>query len=242
MSLQGKEIQANPMLLLAGPTAVGKSEIALRIAERLGGEIVSVDSMQVYRGMVIGTAKPSLTDRARVPHYLVDVVDVSQPFDAAQFVKLARQAIADIQAHRRMPVLCGGTGLYFKALLEGIGDSPASDPELRNQLERAPLEHLLAELAERDPETYKRIDRKNPRRVIRALEVIRLTGQPFSLQRSNWKPKNMRDRALPNFWGLRREPGDLRARINSRVDEMFRNGLVEETETLLALGLNRNKT
>ncbi|MGH7971746.1 MAG: tRNA (adenosine(37)-N6)-dimethylallyltransferase, partial [Limisphaerales bacterium] len=119
------------MLLLAGPTAVGKSEVALCLAERLDGEIVSVDSMQVYRGLDIGTAKPSISERARAPHHLVDILDIRQRFDAARFVELSRGAITQIRARGRIPILCGGTGLYFKALLEGLGDSPAADPVLR---------------------------------------------------------------------------------------------------------------
>src|SRR5258706_9064770 len=160
-------------LLLAGPTAVGKSEVALRLAEKLGGEIISVDSMQVYRGLDLGTAKPSAADRARVPHHLIDVVDINEPFDAAKFVELARRAVAEIQARGRVPVLCGGTGLYFKAFLEGLGDAPPADPALRAELEAAPLPGLLRELAERDPASYEKIDRRNPRRVVRAVEVIR---------------------------------------------------------------------
>ena len=131
------------LLLLAGPTAVGKSAIALRLAEKLGGEIVSVDSMQVYRGMDIGTAKPSPADRARVPHHLIDVVEVTAPFDAAQFVQLARRAVADIQSRGRVPILCGGTGLYFKAFLEGLGQAPPADAALRAALEAIPLPELL---------------------------------------------------------------------------------------------------
>ena len=142
--------------------------------------------MQVYRGMDIGTAKPSPADRARVPHHLIDVVEVTEPFDAAQFVQLARRAVADIQSRGRVPILCGGTGLYFKAFLEGLGEAPPADAALRAVLEATPLPELLRELAERDPATYERIDRQNPRRVIRAIEVIRLTGKPFSAQRADW--------------------------------------------------------
>ena len=114
-------------VILAGPTAVGKSEIALRLAEQLDGEIVSVDSMQVYRGLDIGTAKPTPAERRRVPHHLIDVVELSEPFDAAQFARLAHAAVQDIQSRQRTPILCGGTGLYFKAFLEGLGDSPSAD-------------------------------------------------------------------------------------------------------------------
>src|SRR5262245_55371787 len=114
----------HPSILLAGSTAVGKSEVALLVAERIGGEIISVDSMQVYRGLDIGTAKPSSEERARVSHHLIDVVDVTQPFDAAQFVERARQSVGEIVARGRVPILCGGTGLYFKAFLEGLGEAP----------------------------------------------------------------------------------------------------------------------
>src|SRR5215471_13613416 len=141
-------------LLLAGPTAVGKSEIALLLAERLGGEIVSVDSMQVYRGLDVGTAKPSPADRARVPHHLIDVVELTEPFDAARFARLAREAVSEIQSHRRVPILCGGTGLYFKAFLDGLGESPAADPILRAELEAAPLPDLVRELELRDPASF----------------------------------------------------------------------------------------
>ena len=167
----------SPPIFIAGPTAAGKSEIALMLAERVGGEIISVDSMQVYRGLDIGTAKPSPADRARVPHHLIDVCDLPEAFDAAQFVRRARQAAAEIQDRGRTPVFCGGTGLYFKAYLEGLGAAPATQALLRAEIEATPLEMLLAELRERDPATFETIDQQNPRRVVRAIEVIRLTGQ-----------------------------------------------------------------
>src|SRR6266487_3220448 len=147
-----------PPILLAGPTAVGKSEVALLLAGRLGGEIISVDSMQVYRGLNIGTAKPSAADRRQVPHHLIDVVELWEPFDAARFLELARQAAKEIQGRGRRPILCGGTGLYFKAYLDGLGDSPPSAPALRAELERSPLTELLRELEQRDPATFERID------------------------------------------------------------------------------------
>ena len=229
-------------LLLAGPTAVGKSTIALLLAERLGGEIISVDSMQVYGGMDIGTAKPSLADRARVPHHLVDVAEVPQRFDAAQFVQLARRAVTDIQSRGRLPILCGGTGLYFKAFLEGLGHAPPADAALRAVLEAMPLTELLRELAERDPVTYERIDRQNPRRVIRAIEVVRLTGKPLSAQRADWQPSPLAPRPSPLHFGLTRSPTDLHHRIAARVDAMFRQGWVAETEQLLHRGLAQNQT
>ena len=231
-------------LFLAGPTAVGKTEVALLLAERLGGEIISVDSMQVYRGLDIGTAKPSAADRARVPHHLLDVVVLTEPFDAAKFVALARAAIWQIQERGRIPILCGGTGLYFKALLDGLGEAPPADPALRAELEAAPLADLLRELAGRDPATFERIDRQNPRRVIRALEVIRLTGRPFSEQRAHW-PTSESSRTThhaPRFFALSRRSEDLQKRIDARVDQMFARGLVAETQAVLQCGLEHNKT
>jgi len=186
------DIHSQPSLLhprpvfLAGPTAVGKSEIALRLAEQLGGEIISADSMQVYRGLDIGTAKPSPADRARVPHHLIDICDLTESFDAAQFARLAHRAARKSSRADACRFFCGGTGLYFKAFLEGLGEAPPADAKLRAELEATPLEKLLEELRERDPAAYEKIDRQNPRRVIRAVEVIRLTGKPFSEQRADW--------------------------------------------------------
>jgi tRNA dimethylallyltransferase len=226
-------------IFLAGPTAAGKSAVALELAERLNGEIISVDSMQVYRGLDIGTAKPSAADRQRVPHHLIDVANLDQSFDAAQFVRLAAVAVAEIQARGRRPIFCGGTGLYFKAYMEGLGDAPPKDPKIRAQLEAAPLPDLLDELQRTDPAAFDAIDRQNPRRVIRALEVIRLTGRPFSEQRALWtSTPHPRVRVL----GLTRPIGELIERIHQRVDEMFQRGLVTETEELLRRGLAQNPT
>ncbi len=240
-------------IFIAGPTAVGKSEIALLLAEKIGGEIISVDSMQVYRGLDIGTAKPSAAERQRVPHHLIDVVDLTAPFDAAKFVELAQKAVTEIQSRNHTPIFCGGTGLYFKAFLDGLGEAPPSDEKLRAELEAAPLADLLHELEQRDPATFAQIDRQNPRRVIRAVEVIRLTGKPFSEQRARWgeapdEPPSAtpgsrgRSPHQPQFIGLSRAAEDLHARINTRVDKMFAAGLVEETRHLLNHGLEQNKT
>jgi tRNA dimethylallyltransferase len=198
--------------------------------------------MQVYRAMDIGTAKASLADRARVPHHLIDVVEVTEAFDAAQFVQLAQQAVADIQSRGRVPILCGGTGLYFKAFLEGLGDAPPTDAAVRAVLEATPLPALLRELAERDPATYERIDRQNARRVIRAIEVIRLTGKPFSAQRADWQTPALNLQPSTGAFGFTRSATDLRQRIDARVDAMFGQGWVAETEQLLQRGLAQNKT
>jgi len=233
---------SRPPIFIAGPTAVGKSEIALRLAEQLGGEIISVDSMQVYRGLEIGTAKPSPADRARVPHHLIDICDLTEAFDAAQFIRLAQKAVAEIQSRGRVPVFCGGTGLYFKAFLSGLGEAPSANPELRAELEQIPFDKLLGELRERDLEAYDKIDKQNPRRVIRAVEVLRLTGKKFSEQRAEWKQEARSQEPGGSFFCLNRQPADLHARINARVDEMFRRGLVEETRELLRSGLEQNQT
>lgn len=227
-------------VLIAGPTASGKSAVALELAERLGGEVVGVDSMQVYRGMDVGTAKPGREDRERVPHHLVDVAGLEETFDAARFVAMATEAIRGIQARGRVPVLCGGTGLYFNAWLNGLGTAPAPDPVLRAELESLPLEVLLDELARRDWQTFDEIDVSNRRRVVRAVEVIRLTGQPFSAQRARW-PERAHAMAGRGF-GLCRDRADLARRIELRVDRMFAAGLVGETQALLERGLRANRT
>ncbi len=242
-------------IFLAGPTAVGKSAVALALAEKIGGEIISVDSMQVYRGLDLGTAKPSAAERSRVTHHLIDVAELSESFDAAKFVTLAQQAVTEIQSRGRVPIFCGGTGLYFKAFLDGLGEAPPSDEILRAELEATPLAELLHELEQRDPATFARIDRQNPRRVVRAVEVIRLTGKPFSEQRAEWRMNTgapmvgssrcddrTAPRAVPTVVVLARLSADLQSRINARVDEMFERGLVDETRRLLDHGLAQNKT
>ena len=233
--------RASGLLVLAGPTAVGKSELALLLAERLGGEIVAVDSMQVYRGLDIGTAKPSAAERARVPHHLLDVAGLNELFDAAQFIRLAASAVREIQARGKVSILCGGTGFYLKAFREGLAEAPPANPELRAELTATPLPELLRELAERDPATWERIDRQNPRRVIRALEVIRLTGKPCSTQRASWQGAARHPQPAAGWFGLSRQAFDLRQRIDRRVEEMFRQGLVAETEHLLKCGLGENQ-
>jgi tRNA dimethylallyltransferase len=229
-------------LFLVGPTAVGKSEVALLLAELLRGEIITVDSMQAYRGLDIGTAKPTAAEQARVPHHLLDVAELHEPFDAGKFVALAQAVVAGIQSRGRLPIFCGGTGLYVKAFVDGLGQAPPSDPVIRAELEATPLDTMLSELSEHDPVTYARIDKQNPRRVIRALEVIRITGQTFSAQRAEWRStEGVAAAASPDrILGLARASEDLRARIDARVDQMFTQGLVAETRSLLTRGLEKN--
>jgi tRNA dimethylallyltransferase len=222
-------------IFIAGPTASGKSSVAMELAAALHGEIIVVDSMQVYRGLNIGTAKPLPADRTRIPHHLIDVVDLADSFDAAKFIGLAKKAEAEILQHGKIPVFCGGTGLYFKALLCGIGDATPPNRELRQSLEQLPISELQQELKQKDPATYSAIDLQNPRRLIRAIEVIRTTGRPFSELRSDWTTHQT------GFWfGLERSREDLNQRINSRVDQMLAAGLLDETRTLLQAGLESN--
>ena len=225
-------------IYLTGATASGKSALAMHLAKRLGGEIISVDSMQVYCGLNIGTAKPSAEEQAEVPHHLIDVAQLSEAFDAAQFVRLAKSASESIASRGRIPIFCGGTGLYFRALMEGLGNSPPSDELLRDELSLLPFESLVAELKIKDPKAAKQIDLKNPRRVLRAVEVIRLTGRPYSEQRIGWDKLKL---APENLFCINREVDVLNQRIHKRVDEMFSLGLIEETQILIKQGLRDNR-
>ena len=229
---------SDPVIYITGATASGKSALAMRLANRLGGEIISVDSMQVYCGLNIGTAKPSAQEQNEIQHHLIDVAQLSEAFDAAQFVSLAQQALKLIWKRGRVPIFCGGTGLYFRALIEGLGESPPGDESLRDELALMPIESLVAELQIKDPEAAKQVDLKNPRRVLRAIEVIRLTGRPYSEQRIGW---NNVDKAPQNLFCISREVDVLNQRIHKRVDEMFNQGLVEETQTLIKKGLRNNR-
>ncbi len=225
-----------PLIAIVGPTAVGKTEFAIALAEAVGGEVVSADSRQVYRYMDIGTAKPTPAQRARVPHHLLDIVDPDQPLTLAQYQRLAYETIADIHRRGRVPLLVGGTGLYVRAVLEGlrIPEVPPN-PELRARLEeeaaREGAQALHARLQALDPTAAARIDPRNVRRVIRALEVCLIAGRPISeLQRA--EPPPYRILRL----GLTRPRPELYARIDARVDAMIEAGLVEEVRSLLARG------
>ncbi|MGC8828315.1 MAG: tRNA (adenosine(37)-N6)-dimethylallyltransferase MiaA [Verrucomicrobiia bacterium] len=229
-----------PLILICGQTAVGKTAVAIELARLINAEIISVDSMQVYRGMDIGTAKPTIEERLSVPHHLIDILEITASFNAADFVKLANEAILNITARGKNVIMCGGTGLYFKAFLKGLGQTPPPDKELRKELEATPFELLLNELKEKDPITYSKIDRNNPRRVVRAIEVIRTTGKPISQLRADWNQTSFQSPFI--LFALKRDSADLRKRINDRVDLMFKQGLVYETQKLLKLGLEQNPT
>lgn len=225
-------------IIIAGPTGSGKSDVAIEVAERVGGEIISVDSMQVYRGMDIGTAKVSPDDRARITHHMIDVSDPATEFDVAQYIKLAHHEIGRIIDHGRVPIFCGGTGLYLKALFFGIGNAPPKDPALRRELESKNLKWLQLELKKLSPDTYEHIDIQNPRRVIRAIEVATLTGESPIALRDTWASEGS---SWPDqIYVICQDPGDHIPVLNSRVDEMIERGLKEETEKLLHAGIKNN--
>jgi tRNA dimethylallyltransferase len=218
--------------ILAGPTAVGKSELAAAVAECCGGEIVGADAFQIYAGLDVLTAKPGPEMRARVPHHLVGEIPLTQRFDTAQFAALAQRRIAEVRARGRLPILCGGTGLYVRALTHGLAELPGADPALRAELEARPLEDLQRELARLDPVSAAQIDLRNPRRVVRALEICRLTGQPFSSFRKQWQapPENVRGVLLV------RDRDELRRRIAERTEAMFAAGVEDEVRAAGEVG------
>lgn len=224
------------LLAIVGPTATGKTALAVRLAERLSGEIVNADSRQVYRGMDIGTAKPTAADRARARHWLVDVAEPDEPFSLGRYLELAGAALDDCWSRGTLPILVGGTGQYVWALLEGwqvprVPPDPQLRAELEAQAEREGPAVLLAELERVDPAYAARVDRTNLRRVIRALEVYRRTGRPISACQT---------REPPDFaWtavGLRCDRGELYRRIDARVDRMVAAGLVDEVRGLIERG------
>ena len=225
-------------IALMGPTASGKTALAMEWAQRLGGEIVSVDSALVYRGLDIGAAKPDASMLAGVPHHLVDVREPWQPYSAAEFAADARAAMDDIAARGRLPILAGGTGLYFQALLEGLAPMPEADPGLRTMIAAQAAERgwpaLHAELATIDPRSAAKIKPTDPQRIQRALEVFRLSGRPIS----EWQAMPARERLPFRVLKLVLAPRDravLHQRIELRFDAMLEAGFLHEVERLRAL-------
>ena len=215
--------------IIAGPTAGGKSDLAVEVALRLGGEVVTADAFQVYRGMDIGTAKPTMEERRGVPHHLIDVAHPGERFTVAQWLALAGLVIEDVRARGRMPVVVGGTHLYVKALLDGLFEGPEPEPALRESLRALGLPALREELARVDPAAAARIHPADERRTVRALEVFRQTGRPISEHQSQWDARPRRDCVLVTLeWGAEA----LNPRINARVKTMMERGLLEETRGL----------
>ena len=226
------------ILVVGGPTGSGKTDLAIRLAEAVGGEIVNADSMQIYRGMDIGTAKPSAEERARVPHHLLDIVSPDVNFTASDFRREATAAIADIDARGRKAVVVGGTGLYIRALLEGLVDSPTGDPQLRLQFADCSGEELLQRLAVVDPVTAARLHPNDRVRLVRALEVYSQTGRPISDLRSEHGFSGSYYDSLKV--AIRVERQELYRRLERRVDLMLQEGLVQEVSALMDQGFSRD--
>lgn len=231
--------------VLTGPTAVGKTELALRWAEANGAEIVSCDALLFYRGMDIGTAKPTTAERARVPHHLIDVRDVATGMDVTEYVALAQAAVADIAVRGKRVLVAGGSGFYLKSFFGPVADTVAVPAELRAAVEAKlagdGIASLVAELRAINPQGLGELDTANPRRVTRALERCRASGKTLAVLAEEFA-------RLPgpfSGWEVRctrldREPEDLNARIARRVDAMLADGLIAEVERLRAAGLERN--
>ena len=226
------------LICLLGPTAVGKTEIAIQLAQRLNAEIVSVDSRQIYRQMDIGTAKPTAEEQQAARHHLIDCIDISQLFSVADYQSLADAAIADIQNRGKRVLLVGGAGLYFRAIVDGLFEGPGANPTLRKRLEgeaaQFGVDALHKQLQTYDPESAERIHPNNVVRVIRALEVYELTGTPMSELQQQWHPEEQRYPFIA--FGLTMPRALLYRRIEQRVDAMLANGLIGEVESLLAAG------
>jgi tRNA dimethylallyltransferase len=229
---------APPAVAVVGPTATGKSALSLALADTLGGEVVNADSMQLYRGMDIGTAKLRPHERAGTAHHVLDIWEVTEPASVAEYQRLARAAVDDIRARGRVPLVVGGSGLYVRAVLDKM-DFPGTDPQLRAELEdelaRVGPDPLYERLRAADPAAAEAILPGNGRRIVRALEVIALTGRPFTARLPGPRP------AYPSVW-LAVDRDDVDARVAQRVARMWDEGLVEEVRGLVDRGLRRGRT
>jgi tRNA dimethylallyltransferase len=230
------QFKKHPLVLIIGPTAVGKTELVIQLVERLDGEIVSADSRLFYRGMDIGTAKPTAEERARVPHHLIDVADPDETWSLAVFQQKATEIITGIQAHNKLPLLVGGTGQYARAVTEGWTPPEVKpDERLRDELGRLKdakgADWLHTKLYQLDPAAAEKIDARNVRRTIRALEVILTTGKRFSQQRGQSEsPYDLLT------IGLKRPRAELYQRIDERIETMFAAGFLDEVQKLLDKG------
>lgn len=231
----------SPLIAVVGATATGKSDLAIALAERLDGEVINADALQLYRGMDIGTAKVTVQERRGIPHHLLDVLEVTEEASVSAYQREARAAVAAIRARGRVPILVGGSGLYVRAALDDI-EFPPTDPAARSRLEeraaREGPEALHRELAETDPEAARTIGHHDTRRIVRALEVGQLTGRPFAAFLP--RPRYLDPGTLQ--LGLRLERPLLHARIAARVQAMVEQGLLEEIRTLRGRGLDQGLT
>ncbi len=229
---------------LTGATATGKTDVGIALAKRIDAEIVSLDSMTIYRGMDIGTAKPSPEQQTAVPHHLIDIVDPSAEFSVAQYVDAATKTVSDILSRGKVPLFVGGTPLYLKSLLRGLFDGPPADWQTRQQIEQELAEvgqpALYNRLQQVDPLAASHIHPNDTRRLIRALEVYRATGQPISHQQLQFEDETPAEEC--RVFVLRRERAELHARIEGRVEAMAECGLVEEVRSLIVNGRELGRT
>ncbi|MEQ8210020.1 MAG: tRNA (adenosine(37)-N6)-dimethylallyltransferase MiaA [Lacipirellulaceae bacterium] len=245
MSLNVSEtLPAQDCWFLTGATAVGKTSVALALAKKLGAEIISMDSMAIYRGMDIGTAKPTPEEQGQVPHHLIDIVDPSDEYSVAQYVEQAHSLVLEIRSRGNEPLFVGGTPLYLKSLLRGIFDGPPADWKLREEIEKE-LEEVGSQalhqvLQQVDPLAADAIHPNDARRLIRAIEVYRTTGQPISHQQMQFDDGRPAEEC--RVFVLRRPREQQRERINERVDSMLERGLVEEVRGLVEKGVQFGRT
>ncbi len=237
--------EAQPLVVLIGPTAIGKTALSLELAERFAGEIVSADSMQVYRYMDIGTAKASAAERAQFRHHLIDIVNPDEQYDAARFAKDARTAIAGIHSRGKLPIVTGGTGLYLRALLEGMFECLPGDHAIRQALQLRLAETgaagMHAELTACDPVSAARIHTNDHQRIVRALEIFHITGKPWSYHLEQQHKNHQHDTQPPILQiGITCERHVLYQRINQRCRRMIEDGLEEEVACLLAWGYQKD--
>ncbi|CAN2163612.1 MiaA tRNA delta(2)-isopentenylpyrophosphate transferase [Candidatus Nanopelagicaceae bacterium] len=230
------------LIVICGATATGKSDLAVRLAQEIGAEIINADSMQLYRGMDIGTAKASIEERQGIPHHMMDLLDVTEDANVAWYQENARAVISDIHARGKDAIIVGGTGLYIKAILDEL-NFPDTDPVVRAELELEFATKGIAPLFERleklDPTAALAIDKANSRRVIRALEVIKITGKPFT---ANLPREESSRYPHAKQFGLVMDRDTLSERISVRVERMWEKGLVREAEKLLTAGIMRGTT
>jgi tRNA dimethylallyltransferase len=228
------------VFFIVGPTAAGKSELAADVAREVGGEIVNADAFQIYRGLDLLTAKPDVATLAKVPHSLIGTVPVSEEMNAESFRRQALRAIEEIHARKKLAIVAGGSGLYLKALTHGLFAAPASDPKLRAELNELTLEQLRGRLVDLDPEIAAKIDVKNRRRLVRALEICLATGKTVAAVVARGPRPSVA--ATPEGVFVFRNRDELHARINQRVQEMFKNGVIEEVRAIGEVGTTAAKT
>lgn len=241
IQLSDHQLRFRPLVALVGPTAAGKSDVGVVLAQMLGTEVLTADSRQVYRGMNVATDKPTAAQQQGIPHRLIDLVDPDQRFNAGLYRAAALQEMERLYVERKVPLIVGGTGLYVRALVKGLCDAPQGSPEVRENLIEQARRHgkgaLYQELCAADPVLARGIHPNDEAKIIRALEVVRLTGRPLS--EMHQEHRTVGSSCSPLLVGLQRDRASLYRRIEQRVNQFFARGLVEETAGLLARGYHR---